>query len=174
MDLLSKLERKVLSWLKTTPHLPEGTRKWLGDNVWWVVAIGSVLLAITALLTLSDLLDTTSENSYVLPGFATWLLVTGTIAFFYMAIQVVIYAFAVKPLQLKQKKGWVLLFISWLVTAFYLAIHAVLMLDVGLFIVNILLSAIILAVSGYFLFEIHGQFAHSEKSNGIKGTKTSK
>lgn len=174
MELLSKLERRVLHWLKTAPHLPEVARKWLGDNVWWMAGVSTVLLGVSGIMGLYSLLGGSSENSYVLEEYATWLVVIGTITTIYIIIQAIILGFAVKPLQFKQKKGWVLLFLAWLVSGLFLTIRSVLMLDVGLFIVNILLSAIMLAVSGYFLFEIHGQFAHSEKSKGIKAAKTSK
>jgi hypothetical protein len=43
MEVLSKLERIVAGWLKSVPHLPNGARRWLGDNVWWFAVVGAVL-----------------------------------------------------------------------------------------------------------------------------------
>ena len=49
MELLSKLEHKIYGWFKSFPGLPAGARKWLGDNVWWIVVISAVLVTISAI-----------------------------------------------------------------------------------------------------------------------------
>ncbi len=174
MDLLSKFEQKILSLFKTVPHLPESVRKWLGDNVWWLALIGAILSGISVLLTLTSLAWFGPVNGYILPGFATWQLIIGIVGVVFVGLQTVLLALSVQPLKLKQKKGWVLLFINWLVNAMYTVIGAVLTLNPILLIVNLIFGAIFLAISGYFLFEIHGQFAHTEKSKGAKTIKTDK
>ena len=168
MELLTKLEKQILKWAKDLPHLPESVRKWLGDNVWWIAAIGLVLTAIGALFVLFGTLLTSAATVYVLPAVAALALVTGLVALAFLVLEVVVLALSIKPLQLKQKKGWVLLYVLWLLGIAYVVVNAVLTLNPFAFILQIILSAIWVAISGYFLFEIHGQFAHVEKSRGVK------
>ena len=177
MELLSKLEHKVYGWFKNFPGLPESTRKWLGDNAWWIVAIGLVLLVIStlnSLLALNDkvsMLSTVSNSYYVSSAGTTWAIVANAVALAFLAIQAVLVYLAIQPLKLKQKKGWVLLFAAWLVSAVAIVVNAFMSLSVIVFIISVLFNAISLAVIGYFLYEIHGQFAQVEKSRGVKKSK---
>lgn len=177
MKLLSKLEQLVLGWLKAVPHLPNGVRKWLGDNAWWIAAVGAVLTGISALWTLvalfsnMALLGGPATAYYASTTFVAWLVVTTLVSLVFVIIYCVLFAVAVSPLREKQKKGWVLLFAAWLVGVLEVVVSAVLTLNPLTFITNIIFGALWLAVTGYFLFEIHGQFAHVEKSKGVKAKK---
>lgn len=174
MEFISKLEKTILGWLKGVPHLPEVARKWLGDNIWWIAVIGLVLSAIAAVFSLIGILGTASlvgtiaASYYATSTFAAWAIVTGLVSLAFLVIDIILLGLAIKPLQAKQKKGWVLLFAVWLVSAVSVVVDAILSLNPFSFVIGILFGAIWLAVSGYFLFEIHGQFAHVEKSKGVK------
>jgi len=169
MEPLTKLEKILLGWYKKVPHLPGNVRKWLGDNVWWIAVVGLVLTAISALFVLfGTLLGTAVSAVYVLPAFAAWQIVTGTVTLVFLVLEAVLLGLAIKPLQVKQKKGWVLLYLLWLLGIAYVVVSAVLTLNPFLFIVQVLFGAIWIAISGYFLFEVHGQFAHILKSPGVK------
>lgn len=177
MEMLQKLENIILGWAKSVPHLPEVVRKWLGDNVWWIALVGAILSSIAGLFALIgvfgvlSVMGTVASTYYAASTFTAWAIVTGLVSLLFIVIEVVLLATAVKPLQLKQKKGWVLLFVTWLVGAVSIVVNAVLSLNPFGFIVGIIFGAIWLAVSGYFLFEIHGQFARVEKSRGVKEEK---
>ncbi len=179
MDALSKLERTIKGWLKDVPHLPAGVRTWLGDNVWWIVVIGTVLTGIGALGLLGALIThLTSLGSPVVSYYASttfvgWLIVNAAVGLFFTAIEFLLMAFAISPLKAKQKKGWVLLFASWLVAIIAMVVGAVLTLNPLGFVGNLIFGTLWIAVTAYFLFEIHGEFAHVERSNGVKGKKTS-
>ena len=175
MEPLTKLEKIILGWYKKLPHLPESARKWLGDNVWWIAVIGLVLTCIGILSVLfGTLLSTATSVAYVLPAFAAWQLITGTVLLAFLVIEAILLGLAIKPLQVKQKKGWVLLYLLWLIGILYVVVYAVLTLNPFLFIVQVLFGAIWVAISGYFLFEIHGQFAHALKSPGVKAEEKKK
>ena len=177
MEFLNKLERTVLGWFKGVPDLPAGGRKWLGDNVWWIVLVGVILTAlgvlgsIAALSALVSLLGTVAITYYTTTAVTSWAIVTGIVSLAFTIIEGVLLAVAIKPLKDKQKKGWVLLFAAWLVAAVGVVVNAILSLNVLGFILGILFGALWAAISGYFLFEIHGQFAHVERSRGVRQEK---
>lgn len=170
MHFITKLETIVHGWAKNVPHLPVEARKWLAQNVWWIAAVGAVLTAIAALFTLSGIFQSiaflntpTYALYFVNTSLASLAIVTGIVTFVFLLIETVLLGLAVKPLQSQQKKGWVLLFTLWLATAVFVVINAVLTMSFGGFIVGIIGGAIGLAIGGYFLFEIHSQFAHTVK-----------
>lgn len=167
MEMLQKLETMVAGWVKNVPHLPAGGQKWLATNVWWIVLIGaivtgiSLLFAIAGLFTLIALLSAVSSVYYVAGAGVTGLSILGAVVALVFAIaQGLLLALAVKPLKDRQKKGWVILFAGWLLNIVSIVLSAILSFSVFGFISGILFGAIGIAISGYFLFEIHGQFAH--------------
>lgn len=168
MELLGKIEGYILGWIKGLPHLPLSARKWIADNAWWVIIVALVISCIGALSLLFGTLLGSAATAYILPTFAAWQMLTGTVSFVFLVLQIIIMAFAIKPLQDKQKKGWVLLFILWLVSVLSTVAMVVLSLSVLEFITDLIFGAIGLAIFGYFLFEIHGQYAHVQKSRGVK------
>ncbi|MGV9001652.1 MAG: hypothetical protein ACOH18_01710 [Candidatus Saccharimonadaceae bacterium] len=177
MEFLSQLERTVLGWYKSIPHLPVSVQKWLSDNVWWMAAIAAVLSGIGALGFLSavfgDLASLTSSvvSYYASTTFVTWVVIKTIIALVFLGLECLLFAFAVTPLKEKQKKGWVLLFTALLLSAISVFVNAILTLNAFSFVTDIIFGALSLAVGAYFLFEIHGQFAHVERSKGVKAKK---
>lgn len=180
MDLLSKLERTVLGWLKNVPHLPEVARRWIGDNIWWITLVGAILSGIGVLVGLigvigvASLVGTVAASYYATATFTAWAIILGLVGLAFSVIDTVLLAMAVNPLRAKQKKGWVLLFTVWLVGVVAVVVNSILSLNVLGFITGILFGAIWIAISGYFLFEIHGQFAHTERSKGVREAKVTK
>ena len=174
MEFLSKIEKTVLGWFKTVPDLPAGGRKWLGDNIWWIVLIAAILTALSALGTLGtittrmSLLGSLAATYYVSSATTSWLIVADFVSLGFLVLQAILLIVAIQPLKEKQKKGWVLLFVSWLVSGIAVVVNAVLGLSVFGFIFAVIFGAVWLAIIGYFLFEMHGQFAHVERSRGVK------
>jgi len=177
MKFFNKLEEKVFGWFKAAPNLPNDARKWLGVNAWWIVIIGIVLMVVNTLRGLAsleaqvELQDSLAGSYYVSSTASEWGIFTGTIGIIFLILQIILLALSVKPLKEMQKKGWVILFAAWLLSGIGLAVNALLTLGVFSFIITVLFGAVWLAISGYFLFEIHGQFAHVEKSKGVKKEK---
>jgi hypothetical protein len=170
MDYLNKLEKIVLGWAKNVPHLPLSAQKWLGDNVWWIALIGAILSGIAVLVTLAALfaaisiVGTVADTYYVAGSLYPGLqIANAAVSLAFLVLNGLLLAVAVKPLQSKLKKGWVLLFTALLLEAISVIVHAVLTFSVGGFIIDILFGAIGLAIGAYFIAEIHGQFAHPAK-----------
>jgi hypothetical protein len=180
MELITKLESLVGGWLKNVPHLPPAGQKWLGQNVWWIVLIGAIvsgialLFAIGALFALIALLGAVTASyygAYAATGVTGVTIVAAIVALAFTIIRVILLAISVKPLKDMQKKGWTLLFIVWLIQVVSVVVGAVLSFSVAGFFVGIIIGAIGLAISAYFLFEIHGQFAHSPRVTKVAPKK---
>jgi len=170
MEYISKLEKIVLGWVKNVPHLPPAGQKWLAANVWWIAAIGAVVSAIAFLVslaglsTLLSLLGAASSAYYVTGNYTSVAILSAFVSLFFLAVNGVLLGLSVKPLQNMQKKGWVLLFLTLLVEALSVVVHAVLSFSAVGFIIGILFGAIGIAIGAYFIFEIHGQFSHPAKA----------
>lgn len=170
MQFVSKLEKMVLGWAKNIPHLSVTARKWLGDNVWWIVLVGVIFSAIAALVGIDALLNLLSvlasvSGMYYVTGLYTGIdVLQSVVAIVFLVVSGLILALAVKPLQAKQKKGWNLLFIGLLINAVSALVSAVLSFSVFGFIGGILFGAIFIAIGAYFVTEIHGQFEHRLKA----------
>lgn len=177
MDIITKLENLVLRWVKGLPHLPQPAQKWLATNVWWIALIGAILTGISLLFTLGTLftaisiIGSVAASYYAASSFTTWTIVTALVSIAFSIGQGLLLAVAVQPLKALQKKGWVLLFLSWLLGVVAMVVSAVLTLNPFSFIFGLIFGAVWVAISGYFLFEIHGQFAHVSKSTGVKKAK---
>jgi hypothetical protein len=180
MELLAKLERTILGWIKNVPNLPLTMRGWLADNAWWFAALGSVLMGlgvIGQLLRLQDyitVLNNPFAPLYSSSTFVTLLVISTITTLVFSIVSCVILGLAVNPLKEKQKKGWVLLFVAWLVAAVWTAVTTVITLNPLSIFTGIIFGAVMLAASGYLLFQIHGQYAHVERSRGVKAKKKAK
>ena len=170
MELLTRLEKKVLSFSHTLPNLPTFVRKWIAENIWWIVLVGVIISAIGALMGLQDLLRFVSVVDRPIQAIqfgyrdvTDYKAFTAIVEFVLSVIVLVLAAIAIKPLQLMQKKGWVLLFAAWLLSVASIVINGVLTLDAFSLIFSLIFGAIFSAITGYFLFEIHGQFGNERK-----------
>jgi hypothetical protein len=179
MKFLHKIEKMIAGWLKNVPHLPVDGKKWLATNVWWLALIGailtgiSLLVAITGLVSLLSIVGTYVATYYVSQAVSGWAIMTTIVSIIFMAAAVTLLAMAITPLKEMKKKGWVLLFMVFLLEAVSLIVSAVLTLNVAAAIISLLFGGIFLAIIGYFLFEIHGQFA-LPKNSTKKSAKKSK
>lgn len=176
--ILNELERKIFEWLKVVPSLPVSARRWLGVNAWravFVLAIISGLGALFAFFNLAATIGltgvTAGSSYYVVKTTTSILILRDAVSTFFWMAQAILLAMAVVPLKERQKKGWVLLFISILVLVAAAVIEAVLTLNVFSMILSLMFNAIIIAVLTYLVFEIHGEFAHVQKSKGVQGKK---
>jgi len=180
MKILTQIERAILQWFKGVPHLPANAQKWLGTNVWWIAAAGAVLSGLAILGFLGVLFSGLSAlgspfvSYYASKTFVVWSIITSLVSLVFVALMCLVLAFSVTPLREKQKKGWVLLFGAWLIGAVSIAVTAILTLNVFSFITDIIFGALVVAVSGYFVFEIHNQFAHVTRSKGVKAEEAKK
>lgn len=176
MEYITKLERVIMGWFKDIPHLPAGARRWIGENVWWLTIIGLVLSGIGViglLVSIAGLafVGGVAASYYASSTFVLFALINAIVALVFTALECVLLAMAITPLREKQKKGWVLLFMTLLLGAVSTVVTAILTLSPLSFVTSVLFGAIWLAIGAYLLSEIHGEFAHVERSKGVKAEK---
>lgn len=181
MELLQKFEKTVHGWIKDVPHLPEAFRKWLAQNVWWIVLIGVILGGIGlitsffGLIVTASLIGAPSNAWFTYGGVTAWTVVVGAIGLVFSAIGVTINAIAISPLKVMKKKGWVLLFLSLLVSVLALVVTTILNFNLLTLFANIVFGAVFVAIAAYLLFEIHPYFGviKATKKSAKKPTKKS-
>ena len=185
MEAVAKLESLAYEQLKkmNLPRLPKGLRVWIGDNVWWLAAFFSVLFGISALplifgfITTFGALVAPVNSLWYVGSFTGWVVVTNITVITFTVLNAALLGAAVNPLKESQKQGWTLLFVLWLVNLLSLALNvlvSVLTLNIFNLMGVLIFGTAFLVISAYFLFEIRGEFAHVEKSAGIKHRKTAK
>lgn len=166
MEFVKKLETTLAGWYKQVPfHLPAGGRKWLSENVWWLVLIGAVLSALGIIVSVQaywwgqQVIDRYRDVSlYYGVGQVTNTTMDMTAVWvgvvFYVAV-ILLEVMAISPLKNRQKKGWNLLFMAMLVGAVAAVVSAVLALNFS----SLISTAVGLVIGGYFLFEIHDSYS---------------
>ena len=158
MESVSKLEAMVAKWYEGVPHLPVNGRKWLSENVWWLVLVGTILtvLGIFGLFSLlffsgAVLIGAGGAVGATIGGI---LWIAALVSVVFLLIQLVIMAMAISPLKNMQKRGWTLLFVVMLLNIVADAVGFLFKLNVF----DLVWSLLMAAVSAYFLFEIRGSF----------------
>lgn len=178
MEMVRKLEDTVAKWMEAMPHLPVGGRKWLADNVWWIVIVGLSLSAIGIIVTVGNLINylnvLSAFSAFVPVGTlgAGWVITTTIVSIVFTIMQIVLLAFAVKPLKAHQKLGWSLLFLTALVGAVAAVIGGALSLNVLSLLLSVLFGAIFLGIALYFIFEIRSHFGGSIQMAASKKSET--
>ena len=174
MDILVKAEHVMEDWFKKVPHLPYDARKWLGDNLWWMVVVLAVLTAIgvlgLVLATISSLVLLLNPyvTFYAPAGLAAIVMVRTIVSLIFAIALCFLLAFAATPLKEKREKGWYLMFGGIILCAVLAAVTAVLTLNVFTFLAHIVVSAVWLLLISYILFEVRPEFLHTERSKGVK------
>lgn len=155
MQQLSGLEEVIGRLFKKMPHLPRESRDWIADNLWWLVIVGLVLSSLTVLGLIFLLFGTSvymGLTANIAVGGAVFVATIISLATF--GVTIVLEAIAIKPLQLKHRYGWELLFVTGLVLLAGSVLRALMSDSLsGLF--NPLATAFI---SFYLLFEIRDYF----------------
>lgn len=158
MEKIHALEVRIAEWYKPVPHLPQGGIKWLTENIWWLVLIWVIISAFGAL----SLVLITLFGGIFLAGavflysakFGGLALLIAAIAAGVSLLNIVLAAMAIDPLKNKQKKGWSLLFIALLLSFIPMLFGDILRFHIFSMIEDVLM----VAVGGYFLFEIRDQY----------------
>lgn len=171
MEFVNKIENMVGGWLKSVPHLPPAGQKWLSVNVWWIVLIGVILSGIGLLMSIGGIFTamsfmgaaTSYYGAFIAESYSGMWFLSAIVSLIFSALSVLILALAINPLKDLKKKGWSLLFLSWIVNAVAIVVNIVLNFNPLSLIMGIIFGAIVLAISAYFIFEIRGHFQSSTK-----------
>lgn len=167
MESVRNLEKTIAGWYKDFAHLPLGLRKWLGENLWWLVLIGVVLsvLAIFPILAALALVFGLSgaaigaagmygAEAAVSGGLVGVALFAALVSVAGLVVMAVVMGLAINPLKARAKKGWTLLFIVLLVSTAFSVLGSL----ISFSIFGILWALVWAFVEGYFLFEVRDQF----------------
>lgn len=166
MKSIEKLETMVADWLKPLPHLPIAFKKWLAENIWWIVLVSVILSVIGTLFmiigvfTAISLLGTTTSmfGYYIAPAYTGWSVMALMISMLFMIATVILAAMAISPLKVSQKRGWMLLFSMMVLRAVAAVVGAIFTYSVFGFMSSLISSAIGIAVGAYLLYEIRSYF----------------
>ena len=173
MKQITRLEEWMNGHFKTYPHLPNEIKHWFASNIWWLVAIIIALIGISALSALVQILSHFfyvgtyyfSTSYYDTTTFIVYSTIRAALALFFAIIQILIFVYALKPLKNKEKKGWVLLFIAFLVNALAKLVDSIMMFDAMMFVFEFALSCVWYIAVFYILFEIRTKFSHTFSTN---------
>lgn len=173
MEFVKKIENAIAKIAKDLPHLPSGGSKWLGENVWWIIAVTAGVAALASLISFINIIQAANALSALsafvpLGGVSTWAITTAIVNLVLVVVQVAVLAFAIQPLKAKQRKGWSLLFTATIISAISIIASAVLSLDVLALILQLIFGGVILAAVVYFVFEIRGEFKEAPKAPAKK------
>jgi hypothetical protein len=130
MENIKKIETQIEQWLKPLPHLPENGRKTISENLWWLSIVGAVLGAwatwsmIQVTYFAQSYLDAWSDLARqwgVDTGYhvTLWDNITVMGAAIFMVASIVLMVMSVKPLQGMKKRGWDIMFITYLLSMGY-------------------------------------------------------
>lgn len=171
MSTIEKIESKVAEWLKPVPHLPAGAQKWIANNVWWIVLVGTILSGLGLLIGLVGFLgvlalvgSTTSYYGAAVSGsvYGGGWVISALLSLVFTVGLLILLARAVSPLKAMKKQGWKLLFVVLLLDAVYVVLNSIFSFSVVGFIFGIIFGAIGLAISTYFVFEIRSHFVSTK------------
>jgi hypothetical protein len=164
MSILHKTEKMMVEQFSKVPfHLPTDVRRWLGENIWWLMIVGVVLsaLAIVNLIQAIFLLGAITAFSGVLAPLSGMALVSTWVSIIQLVVMIILGLIAIKPLRAKTKRGWDLMLIMMLVGL----LGSVLSIVVGGSIIAAVFSALLtIAIGGYFLTEVRIEFRAKKAS----------
>ena len=127
-------------------------------------------MAIVTIITVGSLIRLLSPVSYygfeLTVGYTNTAIVSSLFNIAFVGAVSALLFMAVKPLQLLQKKGWVLAFTAVLASAVGITVNALvslIALDIASFFTTLLIGAIFVALEAYFLFEIRSKFEKTTK-----------
>lgn len=166
METIDKIENTIGGWLKPLPQLPVTWKKWIADNIWWITLV-SVILSVLVIFTMINALliafsvisaVTGFYGQYFATTYSAWWETWSVIALAVMIAVTVIEAIAITPLKNKQRRGWDMLFLAYLIGAAETIVTFVRDFNIITFIPSVIAIVIGLGVGAYLLFEVRSYF----------------
>lgn len=171
MEIIEASKKKVGGIFKNVPNLSHEWQKWLGKNIWWMIAAGVVFAIAEAISVISiavqmsgriyDGLDKVGEYmthyGYNAGHGIQWPphIVFGLIA---MSVVMLLCIMAIAPLKEQKADGWNLLFVASIVANTAVALEIFMMFNVYMFIQCVIGFVVMVLIGWYFLFQIKDQF----------------
>lgn len=165
MQFINTIEKSVRGIMDGAPHLAPEFRRAIARNLWWVVAVIAVLLALEAVYLIFASLSW-GVNAVL------WMNFGGMAAsiYWFNAIFYLVLAFfaagAVGPLRKMQAKGWKALFVLWLLFVVLEVVVLLASFSLG----NLLWTILTVAFFAYAIYEPRDYFFAKPKSDAKKST----
>jgi len=181
LTYIRTLETKLIQWFRPLPHFPASFKKWLGDNIWWIVLIGAIVSTISSLVLISGFITLVSivtgvahyaewylNNTY----YTWWSVVVALVNLAFTVVVTILMWQAVAKLKEHEARGWHLLFLIALIDAAGAIIVDVL----NLSIIGLIFSLVGIAIGMYIIFEFRSEFVkidvvRTRKAKKAKVTK---
>lgn len=179
MKAVRDIEKLFIKWHKQSPiNLPEGGRKWISENAWWLVIVGVIVSAIAAIQMVRTALwadsvvrqiqDFSAAFGVTTPGIGGEHMVGLWISILTLAAVVALQVKAIQPLKEMKRAGWDLLFLGMLVSTVGATLSSLVQGEIVSAVIGL---AIGLVIGGFILFEIRDKFVSSDKK-AAKSSKT--
>lgn len=153
------LEKSLDGMYKKWPQLPEGFKKWLANNVWWLALVGAILSALSVLTSWNYASQVSRVDDFA-RSYGVDLYNGGSSTYWWImmaasAVEAVLLFMAFQKLKEHKKDGWNLLFYTSLVSVGATVLTAFMSKSV----VGTLIGAAIGAlISWFFLFAVRSKF----------------
>lgn len=165
MKQLAPLEEAIAKMHKDLPHLPSSITKWLVDNAWWLVVIGVVIGVFAALSILTALTAGSAIVGAFLGASAGGVVFASSLVSLIAAVlTLTIEATAIQPLKAKQKRGWDLVFLAFLVGIVGSVVSAIFGGAYGM-VSGIIWTLVWGAVGLYLLFELRVHYVGAKSTS---------
>jgi uncharacterized membrane protein YfcA len=155
---VSSVKSAIITYHARMPHLPENARRWLSDNLWWIVLMAALFgafgVAILVLITLLGGVFLAGAVFLFSAKFGGLALLLMTAAVGLMVTNVIVSIMAIKPLQAKVKRGWNLLCLSLVIGFVAALLTDAVRHDIGAVIKDVLL----VSIGMYVMLELRRYF----------------
>lgn len=157
-DAIKKIEQRLADLHKNLPHLPLNGRKWLADNIWWIILIGAIATGIgvfaLVLLTLLGGVFVAGAAFLFSAKFGGLALLLAVLIVGLTVLNLVVSIMAITPLRAHMRNGWLLLSASLIISFIAAVLTDVIKQDAA----AIIKEVIFLAIGMYVIFEIRNYF----------------
>lgn len=168
MNTLQTLESKIDQLYSHVPQLPLGGKRWLGNNIWWIVLIFAIFGVFGTLQTAGSLVAALLRKNHtdIYLNTATSLSpITLIISLISSITTTTLYFVALSPLMNKRKRGWNLVFYAQLFDIVVSVVTLVLTVISGssafitiIVVLGFIVGLVIEAIWLYFLFQARPEF----------------
>lgn len=164
MNPLTTLEKTLARLFAQAPHLSVNARRWVGENIWWIVLVIALASTLGLLGDLPKLLKTASMTAATYNVFYPYSAVTvgsvvasGLVTLSLGVVIVVLLFLAVTPLKEQRLIGWRLLLMTRII-AIISAIATFIILIQNFSLYGLLWDLAFILIELYILFEVRDEF----------------
>ena len=167
MQFIDTLENLVRDYMAKAPHLSDGFRKGIANNLWWIIGITAVILMIYALYLVFAGLFWGLVSAFTFNFGGIFAVGEIWVRALFCGLMAFIAGAAVRPLQNMTDKGWRVLFLLWL----FFAVLEILSLIANFSIGNLLWTAFYIVFFAYAIYEPRDYFFRNKAARKAAGAE---